>query len=109
MFGVHTVFLLVGLLYAIVVILTVFYIREDFVPIKKSDASPVKEVFAQVKDRKILGTLRDPMVIIVCRQAVVPILTLYVRHLGQTDNLLFVLVLSFSSWNGIFGDIGLPW
>ncbi len=91
MFGVHTVFLLVGLLYAIVVILTVFYIREDFVPIKKSDALPVKEVFAQVKDRKILaGLFVTSMVIIAAAQAVVPILTLYVRHLGQTDNLLFV-------------------
>ncbi|HEM3678640.1 TPA: multidrug efflux MFS transporter [Streptococcus suis] len=91
MFGVHTVFLLVGLLYAIVVILTVFYIREDFVPIKKSDALPVKEVFAQVKDRKILaGLFVTSMIIIAAAQAVVPILTLYVRHLGQTDNLLFV-------------------
>ncbi|HFI0697994.1 TPA: multidrug efflux MFS transporter [Streptococcus suis] len=91
MFGVHTVFLLVGLLYAIVVILTVFYIREDFVPIKKSDTLPVKEVFAQVKDRKILvGLFVTSMVIIAAAQAVVPILTLYVRHLGQTDNLLFV-------------------
>ena len=91
MFGVHTVFLLVGLLYAIVVILTVFYIREAFVPIKKSDALPVKEVFAQVKDRKILaGLFVTSMVIIAAAQAVVPILTLYVRHLGQTDNLLFV-------------------
>ncbi|NQP53930.1 multidrug efflux MFS transporter [Streptococcus suis] len=91
MFGVHTVFLLVGLLYAIVVILTVFYIREDFVPIKKSDALPVKEIFAQVKDRKILaGLFVTSMVIIAAAQAVVPILTLYVRHLGQTDNLLFV-------------------
>lgn len=91
MFGVHTVFLLVGLLYAIVVIMTVFYIREDFVPIKKSDVLPVKEVFAQVKDRKILaGLFVTSMVIIAAAQAVVPILTLYVRHLGQTDNLLFV-------------------
>ncbi|WP_392461587.1 multidrug efflux MFS transporter [Streptococcus parasuis] len=91
MFGVHTVFLLVGLLYAIVVILTVFYIREDFVPIKKSDALPVKEVFAQVKDRKILvGLFVTSMVIIAAAQAVVPILTLYVRHLGQKENLLFV-------------------
>ena len=91
MFGVHTVFLLVGLLYAIVVILTVFYIREDFVPIKKSDVLPVKEVLAQVKDRKILaGLFVTSMVIIAAAQAVVPILTLYVRHLGQTDNLLFV-------------------
>ncbi len=30
------------------------------------------------------------MIIIAAAQAVVPILTLYVRHLGQTDNLLFV-------------------
>ncbi|NQI72897.1 multidrug efflux MFS transporter [Streptococcus suis] len=90
-FGVHTVFLLVGLLYAIVVLLTVLYIREDFVPIKKSDAMPVKDLFAQIKDRQMLvGLFVTSMIIIAAAQAVVPILTLYVRHLGQTDNLLFV-------------------
>ncbi|HEL2441730.1 TPA: multidrug efflux MFS transporter [Streptococcus suis] len=91
MFGVHTVFLLVGLLYAIVVLLTVFYIREDFVPIKKGEEISVKEVFEQVKDRQMLvGLFVTSMIIIAAAQAVVPILTLYVRHLGQTDNLLFV-------------------
>ncbi|EHC01911.1 TPA: multidrug efflux MFS transporter [Streptococcus suis] len=91
MFGVHTVFLLVGLLYAIVVLLTVFYIREDFVPIKKGEEMSVKEVFEQVKDRQMLvGLFVTSMIIIAAAQAVVPILTLYVRHLGQTDNLLFV-------------------
>ncbi|HEM3601397.1 TPA: multidrug efflux MFS transporter [Streptococcus suis] len=91
MFGVHMVFLLVGLLYAIVVLLTVFYIREDFVPIKKGEEMSVKEVFEQVKDRQILvGLFVTSMIIIAAAQAVVPILTLYVRHLGQTDNLLFV-------------------
>ncbi|MCK3955687.1 multidrug efflux MFS transporter [Streptococcus suis] len=91
MFGVHMVFLLVGLLYAIVVLLTVFYIREDFVPIKKGEEMSVKEVFEQVKDRQMLGGLFvTSMIIIAAAQAVVPILTLYVRHLGQTDNLLFV-------------------
>ncbi|MBY5009144.1 multidrug efflux MFS transporter [Streptococcus suis] len=90
-FGVHTVFLLVGLLYAIVVLLTVLYIREDFVPIKKSDAMPVKDLFAQIKDRQMLvGLFVTSMIIIAAAQTVVPILTLYVRHLGQTDNLLFV-------------------
>ncbi|MDG4514079.1 multidrug efflux MFS transporter [Streptococcus suis] len=90
-FGVHTVFLLVGFLYAIVVLLTVLYIREDFVPIKKSDAMPVKDLFAQIKDRQMLvGLFVTSMIIIAAAQAVVPILTLYVRHLGQTDNLLFV-------------------
>ncbi|HEM3467578.1 TPA: multidrug efflux MFS transporter [Streptococcus suis] len=91
MFGVHTVFLLVGLLYAIVVLLTVFYIREDFVPIRKGDEMSVNEVFEQVKDRQMLvGLFVTSMIIIAAAQAVVPILTLYVRHLGQTDNLLFV-------------------
>ncbi|HEL1828212.1 TPA: multidrug efflux MFS transporter [Streptococcus suis] len=91
MFGVHMVFLLVGLFYAIVVLLTVFYIREDFVPIKKGEEMSVKEVFEQVKDRQMLvGLFVTSMIIIAAAQAVVPILTLYVRHLGQTDNLLFV-------------------
>lgn len=91
MFGVHTVFLLVGLLYAIVVLLTVFYIREDFVPLKKGEEMSVKEVFEQVKDRQMLvGLFVTSMIIIAAAQAVVPILTLYVRHLGQIDNLLFV-------------------
>ncbi|HEM6204489.1 TPA: multidrug efflux MFS transporter [Streptococcus suis] len=91
MFGVHMVFLLVGLLYAIVVLLTVFYIREDFVPVKKGEEMSVNEVFEQVKDRQMLvGLFVTSMIIIAAAQAVVPILTLYVRHLGQTDNLLFV-------------------
>ncbi|HGA1385103.1 TPA: multidrug efflux MFS transporter [Streptococcus suis] len=91
MFGVHMVFLLVGLLYAIVVLLTVFYIREDFVPVKKGEEMSAKEVFEQVKDRQMLvGLFVTSMIIIAAAQAVVPILTLYVRHLGQTDNLLFV-------------------
>ncbi|MBS8063295.1 MFS transporter [Streptococcus suis] len=91
MFGVQMVFLLVGLLYAIVVLLTVFYIREDFVPVKKGEEMSVKEVFEQVKDRQMLvGLFVTSMIIIAAAQAVVPILTLYVRHLGQTDNLLFV-------------------
>ncbi|HEL2472367.1 TPA: multidrug efflux MFS transporter [Streptococcus suis] len=91
MFGVHMVFLLVGLLYAIVVLLTVFYIREDFIPVKRGEEMSVKEVFEQVKDRQMLvGLFVTSMIIIAAAQAVVPILTLYVRHLGQTDNLLFV-------------------
>ncbi|BDD42174.1 multidrug efflux MFS transporter [Streptococcus ruminantium] len=91
MFGVHTVFLLVGLLYALVVILTIFYIREDFVPVKKGEAMSIREVLVQVRDRQMLvGLFITSMIIIAAAQAVVPILTLYVRHLGQTDNLLFV-------------------
>ncbi|MFX3962437.1 MFS transporter, partial [Streptococcus suis] len=49
------------------------------------------EVFEQVKDRQMLvGRFVTSMISIAAAQAVVPILTLYVRHLGQTDTLLFV-------------------
>lgn len=47
MFGVHMVFLLVGLLYAIVVLLTVFYIREDFVPVKKAKRCRLKRYLSR--------------------------------------------------------------
>lgn len=89
--GIHQVFLLVGLLYVFVVVLTVFLIKEDFQPLAKSEQLSIREVFAQVKDRQMLvGLFVTSMIIIATAQAVVPILTLYVRHLGQTDNLLFV-------------------
>ena len=89
--GVHAVFLVVGLLYALVVFLTLFLIQEDFVPPKKGEELSIKEVFEQVSDTPLLvGLFVTSLLIIATAQTVVPILTLYVRHLGQEDHLLFV-------------------
>lgn len=91
MFGVHNVFLLVGLLYLLVAVLTVLYIREDFKPMEKGQQMMIAELFHQIKDKQMMvGLFITSMIIIAAAQAIVPILTLYVRHLGQTDNLLFV-------------------
>ena len=91
MMGIHTVFLLVGFLYLLVVFLTIFFIKEEFEPVNKGEGLSTKEVFQAVKDRQmLLGLFITSMVIIAAAQAVVPILTLYIRHLGQKDNLLFV-------------------
>ena len=89
--GIHNVFLLVGLLYLLVVVLTVLYIREDFKPMEKGQQMMIAELFHQIKDTQMMvGLFITSMIIIAAAQAIVPILTLYVRHLGQTDNLLFV-------------------
>ncbi|MFH0395418.1 multidrug efflux MFS transporter [Streptococcus sp. A34] len=89
--GIHNVFLLVGLLYLLVAVLTVLYIREDFKPMEKGQQMMIAELFHQIKDKQMMvGLFITSMIIIAAAQAVVPILTLYVRHLGQTDNLLFV-------------------
>ncbi|HFR3769683.1 TPA: multidrug efflux MFS transporter [Streptococcus suis] len=89
--GIHNVFLLVGLLYLLVAVLTVLYIREDFKPMEKGQQMMIAELFNQIKDKQMMvGLFITSMIIIAAAQAIVPILTLYVRHLGQTDNLLFV-------------------
>lgn len=89
--GIHNVFLLVGLLYLLVAVLTVLYIREDFKPMEKGQQMMIAELFHQIKDKQMMvGLFITSMIIIAAAQAIVPILTLYVRHLGQTDNLLFV-------------------
>lgn len=111
MFGVHNVFLLVGLLYLLVVLLTVFFIREDFVPVKKGEEMTISQVFAGVKDKQMLiGLFITSMIILTAAQAVVPILTLYVRHLGQMDNLLFAagLIISLPGLASLFtsGPLG---
>lgn len=68
-----------------------FFIKEDFIPIKKSDMMPTGEVFKRVTNLQILvGLFVTSMVIQISAQSVSPILALYIRHLGQTSNLLFV-------------------
>ncbi len=91
MIGIRNVFLLVGFLLLIVSILTTFMIEEDFRPVAKIDAWSTKELFDRIKDRQMLiGLFVTSMIIQISAQSVSPILTLYIRHLGQTENLMFV-------------------
>ncbi len=89
--GMRLVFLIVGFLLFLVTIVTYFYIKEDFTPIKAGEEMSLGEVFHQIRDKQIvLSLFVTSMIIQMAAQSVVPILTLYIRYLGQTENLLFV-------------------
>lgn len=91
LFGIRTVFLLVGVILLCCTLITMFFIKEDFEPVKKSEMMPISEVFKRINNIQILiGLFVTSMVIQISAQSVSPILALYIRHLGQSGNLLFV-------------------
>ena len=113
-FGIRNVFLLVGSFLFLAAILTIFFIKEDFQPVAKEKAIPTKEVFSSFKSPRLLVNLfLTSFVIQFSAQSIGPILALYVRDLGQTENLLFVSGLIVSSMGfssmmsaGILGKLG---
>lgn len=113
-FGIRNVFLLVGSFLFLAAILTIFFIKEDFQPVAKEKAIPTKEVFSAFKyPRLLLNLFLTSFVIQFSAQSIGPILALYVRDLGQTENLLFVSGLIVSSMGfssmmsaGILGKLG---
>ena len=114
MFGIRNVFLLIGGFLFLAALLTIFFIKEDFQPIAKEKAIPTKELFASIKHSHLLISLfLTTFVIQFSAQSIGPILALYVRDLGQTENLLFVSGLIVSSMGfssmmsaGILGKLG---
>lgn len=89
--GIRQVFLLVGFILLICNLMTVFFVKEDFQPMEKSDVMPTPQVLKKVKDRQVLlGLFVTSMIIQISAQSVAPILSLYIRHLGQRENLMFV-------------------
>lgn len=113
-FGIRNVFLLVGSFLFLAAILTIFFIKEDFQPVPKEKALPTKELFTSVKYPYLLFNLfATSFVIQVAAQSVGPILALYIRDLGQKENLLFVSGLIVSSMglssmmsSGVMGRLG---
>ncbi|WP_270300337.1 multidrug efflux MFS transporter [Streptococcus infantarius] len=112
--GIRQVFLLVGFILLICNFLTVFLIKEDFKHVAKANAMSTRELFSSIKDKQILiGLFVTSMIIQISAQSIAPILTLYIRNLGQTENLMFVSglivsALGFSSMlsSSTLGEIG---
>ncbi|KXT71910.1 Multidrug resistance efflux pump PmrA [Streptococcus gordonii] len=113
--GIRNAFLLVGLFLFIVTLLTIFYVTEDFELVAKDRQLATKDLLAELPHKSILFALfLTSMVIQMSAQSISPILTLYIRSMGQTDNLIFVsgLIVSamgvssilFSSLLGKLGD-----
>ena len=113
-FGIRNVFLLVGSFLFLAAILTILFIKENFQPVPKEKALPTKELFTSVKYPYLLFNLfATSFVIQVAAQSVGPILALYIRDLGQKENLLFVSGLIVSSMglssmmsSGVMGRLG---
>ena len=113
-FGIRNVFLMVGGFLFLTAILTIFFIKEDFQPVAKEKAIPTKEVFSSFKYPRLLVNLfLTSFVIQFSAQSIGPILALYVRDLGQSENLLFVSGLIVSSMglssmmsSGVMGRLG---
>ena len=83
MFGIRNVFLLIG---------------EDFVPVTRQEEVGFRELLRQLRYPKMLMNLfLTSFVIQFAAQSISPILALYVRELGQKDNLIFVSGLIVSS------------
>ena len=113
-FGIRNVFLLIGGFLFLAALLTIFFIKEDFQPIAKEKAIPTKELLGSIKHSHLLISLfLTTFVIQFSAQSIGPILALYVRDLGQNENLLFVSGLIVSSMGfssmmsaGVMGKLG---
>ena len=113
-FGIRNVFLLIGAFFFLAALLTIFFIKEDFQPIAKEKAIPTKELLGSIKHSHLLISLfLTTFVIQFSAQSIGPILALYVRDLGQSENLLFVSGLIVSSMGfssmmsaGVMGKLG---
>ncbi|WP_314368690.1 multidrug efflux MFS transporter [Streptococcus sp. bf_0095] len=114
-FGMRNVFLLVGFFLFLVSVLTWWGIEEDYQQISKEEHLSSWELLTSIQHKDILlGLFLTSMTIQMIGQSISPILPLYVRELGQSDNVIFVsgLIVSAmgissiltSGWMGKLGD-----
>ncbi|MGT2717522.1 multidrug efflux MFS transporter [Streptococcus oricebi] len=113
--GIRNVFLLVGFLLFLLTLLTIFGIQENFEPLTKGQELSSRQLWQALPHKSmIIGLFVTSMVIQMVGQSISPILTLYIRALGQKDHLILVsgLIVSAmgfssilsSSWMGRLGD-----
>lgn len=91
-YGLRMVFFITAIVLFLCFILTLVCIRENFVPVPKKEMLHAREVFASLKNpRLVLGLFITTMIIQVATGSIAPILTLYVRELaGNVGNIAFI-------------------
>ncbi|MGX7419551.1 multidrug efflux MFS transporter [Carnobacterium gallinarum] len=91
-FGFRVTFFITGLLLFLVFLLCLFFVKEEFVPILKSEELSGKDVLHQLKNpRVIVGMFVTTMMIQVASNSISPILSLYVKQLaGNSGNIAFI-------------------
>lgn len=105
--GIRNVFLFVGALLFLVTLLTIFFVEEEVEPVTKEEQLPTLKVFQSVKDGRILiGLFITSMIIQISAQSVSPILPLYIRYLGHTQNLMVMsgFIVSAMSFSGMLSS-----
>ncbi len=91
-YGLRPVFFITATVLFLCFLMTLYCIREQFVPVHKKDMLSRKQVFASLKNpRLVLFLFITTLIIQVATGSIAPILTLYVRELaGNTQNLAFI-------------------
>jgi len=91
-FGLRPVFFITAAVLFLCFLMTLFAIRETFVPVQKKDMLHARDVFSSLKRPKlVLALFVTTLILQVATGSIAPILTLYVRDLaGDIQNLAFV-------------------
>lgn len=91
-YGLRPVFLITASVLFLCFLLTLFFIREQFVPVNKKEMLRARAVFASLKSpRLVLSLFITTLIIQVATGSIAPILTLYVRELaGNVSNIAFI-------------------
>ncbi|EMB4326898.1 multidrug efflux MFS transporter MdtG [Pluralibacter gergoviae] len=91
-YGLRPVFLITASVLFLCFLLTLFFIREQFVPVNKKEMLRARAVFASLKSpRLVLSLFVTTLIIQVATGSIAPILTLYVRELaGNVSNIAFI-------------------
>lgn len=91
-YGLRMVFFITAVVLFLCFVLTLVCIKENFVPVAKKEMLHAREVFASLKNpRLVLSLFVTTMVIQVATGSIAPILTLYVRELaGNVGNIAFI-------------------
>lgn len=90
--GMQNVFIITGLILSMTLLLTIFFVKERFEPIQRSEVVPIKTIFAKMERKSVLiGLFVTTLILQLGMTSISPILTLYIRELGSdSSNILFV-------------------
>ncbi len=91
-YGLRPAFFITATVLFICFLVTLFYVKERFTPVSRKDALTNKQVFASLKNKRLVISLFfTTMIIQASMGSINPILTLYVRELStSTENLAFI-------------------
>ncbi len=91
-FGLRPVFFITAGVLFTCFLMTLFCVRESFIPVQKKDMLHARQVLSSLKNpRLVLALFVTTLIIQVATGSIAPILTLYVRELaGHVSNLAFI-------------------